>query len=84
MSVCGSRDSGSASASPSQLLQILQENQGFGNKNLSCFPVSQNEQIQTEVRVNIFHVTLVGMKPGSPDRKKQGPGDALEIRKIQG
>lgn len=70
MPVCGSRVSGSASASPPQLPQILQVNQGFGNKNLSCLPVSHNEQIQTAVRVTIIHVTSVEMKPGNPDRKK--------------
>lgn len=82
MPVCRSKDSGSVSASPSQLLHIMQENQGLGNKNLSCLPVSQNGQIQTGARVNIVHGTSVEMKPGSPDRKKQGPGSALEIRQI--
>lgn len=84
MPVCGSRDSGSVSVSPSQLPHLLQENQGFGNKNLSCLPVSQSGQLQRGARVNIVHVTSVEMKPGSPDRKKQGPGGALEIRHIQG
>ena len=68
MSACGSRDPGSASASPSQLPPILQINdRAFGNKNLSCLSVSQNGQIQTRMRANIAHLTSVGMKPFMPD-----------------
>jgi len=68
MSAYGSRDPGSASASLSQLLQILQINhQASRNKNFCCLSLSQNGQIQTWVKASIAHLTSVGMKPFVPD-----------------